>query len=70
MIAGKNQRTIVVSRIVEAGEVISLSPSLVLQGEVGIEGPHSLLTMCAPVVNFQTTENKLVAVYPSRDEDA
>ena len=70
---------------------LSLPPSLSLQGDMGMGGPHSLLAMCASAetqtpstifgteeeptkkkyeVNFQTTEDKLVAVYSSRDEDA
>ena len=92
MVAGRNQWTIVVSWIDRGRGCLSLSlpPSQLLQGEIGMEGPHSLLAMCASVekqtldhiwyrgrarqknqhmVNFQTTKNKLVAVYSLRDED-
>ena len=98
------QRTIVISknyRIVAGREAVSLSLSLyiyiyiyiLLQGEIGMEGPNSLLAMCASaenqiprpylvlrksplkkknhhVVNFQTTEDKLVAMWSSKDEHA
>ena len=45
MVASKNQRMLVVSRIMER-EAVSPPPSLSLQGVVGVEGPHSLLAMC------------------------
>ena len=64
---------------------LSLLPSLLLQGEIGMEGPHSLLAMYVSaemqtldhiwyrgrarqknqhVVNFQTTEDKLLPFIP------
>ena len=52
IIAGKNQWTIVTSknyRIVEVRETISPSPTLSLQGDVGMGGPHSLLAMYVSV---------------------
>ena len=67
----------------------SLHPSLLIQGDMGMGRPHSLLNVYASaerqtcdydgywegnrqnhhVMNFQTTETKLVAVYSSQDED-
>ena len=50
MIAGKNQWTMVSKQNNESGERPSLlHPSLSLQGEIGMEGPHSLLVMCVSV---------------------
>ena len=42
--ASKNQQTIVVSRIMER-EAVSLSPTLLLQADMGMGEPHSLLAM-------------------------
>ena len=87
------QRTIVACKQNnESGERPPLlRPSLSLQAEIGIGGPHSLLAIYVSVekqtldhiwyrgrarqknqhvMNFQTTENKLVAVPSSPGEDA
>ena len=76
----------------DRGEIPYLiHPSLSLQAEIGMEGPHSQLAMYVSaekqtldliwyrgrarqknqhVVNFQTTEKKLVALHSSQGEDA
>ena len=45
MVASKNQRLIVISRIGSGRDHLSLPPSLSLQGDMGMGRPHSLLAI-------------------------